>query len=87
MKVIKEDMDQSLKEESLEDQEDLDPEDGEKEETVETEANPDREEKIPETGEIKNIEMVSIFVENNKSSSQKMRGMSKPSLTAVVLQL
>ena len=87
MKVIKEDMDQSLKEESLEDQEDLDPEDGEKEETVETEANPDREEKIPETGEIKNIKMISIFVENNKSSSQKMRGMSKPSLTAVVLQL
>ena len=87
MKVIKEDMDQSLKEESLGDQEDLDPEDGEKEETVETEANPDREEKIPETGEIKNIEMISIFVENNKSSSQKMGGMSKPSLTAVVLQL
>ena len=87
MKVIKEDMDQSLKEESLGDQEDLDPEDGEKEETVETEANPDREEKIPETGEIKNIKMISIFVENNKSSSQKMRGMSKPSLTALVLQL
>ena len=61
MKGIKEDMDQSLKEESLGDQEDLDPEDGEKEETVETEANPDREEKIPETGEIKNIEMISYL--------------------------
>ena len=72
MKVIKEDMDQSLKEESLEDQEDLDPEDGEKEETAEIEVSQDLEDTAPKIGGTKSLERTIISV---KSSSPKIRKM------------
>ena len=72
---MKEGADLNPKEESMEDQEDLDLEDGEKEETAETEASPDLEDIAPKIGGNKNPERITISVENNKFSSRKTRKM------------
>ena len=72
---MKEGADLNPKEESMEDQEDLDLEDGEKEETAETEVSPDLEDIVPKIGGNKNPERITISVENNKFSSRKTRKM------------